>query len=137
MAENRELQEVEAAHVAKSDGSASEVETTRGERYVTPRVDIFETDNELVLVADVPGTTQDGLDLKLEDGVLEVTAHRHVDSAQPTFSEYRPASYFRAFRLSDEINSDKIAASLLDGVLTVTLPKSPRAKPRKIVVAPG
>ena len=101
---------------------------------MSPSVDIYETDNELVLVADVAGVAKDGVDLKLEGGVLEVTAHRPVGNDEPAFTEYRPASYYRAFRLSDEIDSEKIGASLQNGELTVTLPKSPKAKPRKIEV---
>jgi len=138
MVENRELQEVEATPMAKTEGGRTDVESTRGETYVTPVVDIYETDNELVLVADVPGTAKDGTDLKLEDGVLEITAHRKsVQPEEPVYSEFGPASYYRAFNLSDEIDSDRIDASLQDGVLTVTLPKSPKAKPRQIAVKAG
>jgi len=138
MVEKKELQEVKATPMAKAEGGRADVESTRGETYVTPVVDIYETDNELVLVADVPGTAQDGTDLKLEEGVLEITAHRKpAQGDEPVYSEFRPASYYRAFNLSDEINADGIDASLQDGVLTVTLPKSPKAKPRKITVKAG
>ena len=137
MSEKNELQEVETTPVEKKEGGRSDIETTRGERYVNPNVDIYETDNELVLVADVPGVAKDGVDLKLEDGVLEVTAHRLLAGEEAAYSEYRPASYYRAFRVSDEIDSEKIDASLQEGVLTVTLPKSPKAKPRKIEVKAG
>ena len=137
MAESNELQEVNATPV-KKETSRSEIESTRGETYVTPDVDIYETDNELVLVADVPGVPTDGVDLKLEDGVLEITGHRTPGSdEEPVYQEFRPASYYRAFSVSDEIESGGIGASLSDGVLTVTLPKAPKAKPRKIEVSAG
>jgi len=137
MSEKNELQEVETSPVERKDGGRMDVEKTRGETYVTPKVDIYETENELVLVADVPGVAKDGVDLKLEDNVLEVTAHRVLDDATPAYAECRPASYYRAFNVSDDIDSANINASLQDGVLTVSLPKSPRAKPRKIDVKVG
>lgn len=101
MSEKNELQEVETTPVEKKDSGRTDIEATRGERFVSPSVDIYETDNELVLVADVAGVAKDGVDLKLEDGVLEVTAHRPVGNDEPAFTEYRPASYYRAFWLSD------------------------------------
>ena len=137
MTEKNELQEVEATPVANKDAGRSDVESTRGETFVSPAVDIYETDGELVLVADVPGASKDGIDIKLEDGVLEVTAHRPVAGERPTYEEYRPASYYRAFNLSDQIDAPGIKAGLKDGVLTVTLPKTAKAKPRKIEITTG
>ena len=138
MAEITEMEEVKGTPVAETETERSEVESTRGETYVTPVVDICETDDELVLVADVPGTEQDGIDLKLENRVLEITAHRMaMPKDEPVYAEFRPASYYRAFSLSDAIESEKIDASLCDGVLTVRLPKSPKAKSRTIAVKAG
>ena len=132
----KEPQEVKATRVEET---GPEAETTRGEAFATPDVDIYETEDALVLVADVPGVAHDGVELGLEEGVLEVTAHRRSADAErePDHEEYRPTSFYRAFRLSEEIDAEKIAAALTDGVLTVTLPKSARAKPRKIAVKPG
>ena len=101
MSEKNELQEVETTPVEKKDSGRTDIEATRGERFVSPSVDIYETDNELVLVADVAGVAKDGVDLKLEGGVLEVTAHRPVGNDERGFTLYRPASYYRAFWLSD------------------------------------
>jgi len=138
MAETAEMEEVKATPLAETEMERPEVESTRGETYVTPVVDIYETDDELVLVADVPGAEQEGIDLKLENRVLEITAHRiAMPKDEPTYAEFRPASYYRAFSLSDAIESERINASLLDGVLTVRLPKSPKAKPRTIAVKAG
>jgi len=134
MAENSELQEVKATPVANKDSGRSDVERTRGESFVSPAVDIYETEGELVLLADVPGVPKDGVDIKLEDGVLEITAHRAVSDVKPVYEEYRPASFYRAFNLSDEIDAEGIKAGLVDGVLTLTLPKTPKAKPRKIEI---
>ena len=134
MPEKSELQEVKAAPVANKESGRADVESTRGETYVSPAVDIYETDGELVLVADVPGVSKDGVDIKLEDGVLEVTGHRSTSDEKPVYEEYRPASYYRAFNLSDDIDPEGIKAGLDSGVLTVTLPKTPKAKPRKIEI---
>lgn len=133
---DRKEQEVKTTALDKRDSSRTDIETTRGEIFVAPDVDIYETDDKLVLVADVPGVSKDSVELSLEDGVLEITAHRREASTkeEPIYSEFRPASYYRAFSLSDEIDADKIDANLKDGVLTVTLPKLERAKPRKIAV---
>ena len=116
-----------------------EVERTRGETFVTPMTDIYETDAGLMLVADVAGVPTGGAELNLHDGVLEITAHRSAPEAEhePAYREYEPASYYRAFNLSEEIDSEKIGAKLADGVLTVDLPKSPKAMPRRIEVKAG
>jgi len=130
-----EMQEVKAVPVAKKEAARSDIEATRGETFVSPDVDIYETDNELVLTADVPGVAQEGVELELEDGVLQITAKRASGfPSEPIYSEFRPASYYRAFSLPEEIDSSRIEAKLREGVLTVTLPKSPKAKPRKIQV---
>ena len=126
-------EEVKATRV---EDKRSDAETTRGETFVSPDVDIYETEDELVLVADVPGVTHGGVELGLEEGVLEITAHGGAPDAEgePVHEEYRPSSYYRAFKLTEVIDAEKIGAGLKDGVLTVRLPKSARAKPRKINV---
>ena len=132
----KEPQEVKATRV---EDPASGPESTRGETFKTPDVDIYETEEELVLVADVPGVAKDAVDLGLEEGVLEITAHGRAagGDGEPAHAEYRPAGFYRAFKLSEEIDAGKIAAALKDGVLTIRLPKSARAKPRKIEVKQG
>ena len=158
MAEKKQgPQEVEATPVEKRAGggavgtTTSErrgAEKTRGETFVAPEVDIYEEDDSLVLVADVPGVGAGGVEVSLEGGVLELTAHRaeeksvdekRVDEkgAEADYSEYRPVSYHRSFSLSEDIDAEKIAATIKHGVLTVILPKSARAKPRKIEVKAG
>lgn len=139
-------QEVEATPLEKRAGG--EAERTRGETFVAPDVDIYEEDDSLVLVADVPGVGADGVEVRLENGVLELTAHGGREKIveekggdekgdEPEYAEYRAVSYHRSFSLSEDIDADKIAATIRHGVLTVTLPKSARAKPRKIAVKAG
>jgi HSP20 family protein len=134
--DEKEAAEVEATRV---EDKRADVETTRGEAYVSPDVDIYETEDDLVLVADVPGVAHGGVELGLEEGVLEITAHAGAPApeGEPVHEEYRPSSFYRAFKLSEVIDAEKIEAALKDGVLTVRLPKSARAKPRKIDVKAG
>jgi HSP20 family protein len=141
MAEKRtkkeEPQVVRASPIEKRE--RADIERTRGETFCTPDVDIYETGGELVLVADVPGVAKDGVDLKVEDGILEITAHRRPLEVEKDadYCEYGLSSYYRAFSLTEEIDTERIEAALKDGVLTVTLPKSEKAKPRKIAVKAG
>lgn len=90
-----------------------------------PRVDIFETSQEFLLVADVPGVNPGDVDLRFENGELALTGIR---------SGPRPATFSRTFTVSDVVAADRIAAEVKNGVLTVRLPKTETVKPRKIAV---
>lgn len=130
----KEVQDVKTTPVEERASRAG-AEATRGEAFGTPDVDIYETEDALVIVSDVPGVPQKGVELSVEEGILEITARRGAPPAgEPEHRGFRPRSYYRAFRLSDRIDADGIEASLGDGVLTVTLPKSAAARPRKIEV---
>lgn len=109
--------------------------TTEAERF-TPAVDIYETDSELVMQADMPGVTKDNVDVKVEENVLTLTGTVATPpkDAAPLYAEYRIGDYYRAFTLSQEIDVDKISAEMTDGVLTLRLPKTDRTKSRKIEV---
>jgi len=110
---------------------------TAGPRFV-PNVDIYETETELVFVADLPGVTQPDLSVEFEQGVL--TVHGKVAGrADDAFvvREYETGDFHRAFQIDDDIDPAGIAAELAEGVLTVHLPKSRDARPRKIPVRPG
>lgn len=103
----------------------------------TPAVDIYERDDGLVLQADVPGVSADGLDVQVESNVLTISARTtQLAPAQSTLvhQEYAVGDYERSFILSGEIDRDRIVADLRDGVLTLTLPKSESVLPRKIAV---
>ena len=104
-----------------------------------PRVDVVETEHELLLFADLPGVSQDSVDIRFEKG--ELTLHARRTATMPTqgytHREIDAGDYFRAFRISDKIAADKIVADLKDGVLTLHLPKAEAAKPRKITVKGG
>lgn len=101
-----------------------------------PRVDILETDQELLLLADLAGVKSNEVDVRFENGELTIHGRRipsHPGRKRIVW-EYEPAHYHRAFRLNEDIAADKIEAELKNGVLKVKLPKAEAAKPRKIAV---
>lgn len=109
--------------------------TYNGTTY-TPRCDIFETDDELVLCADLPGVNPADADVRFENGQLEIYARCAPRQTGVNYLawEYGVGDYYRAFSIGEVINSDKIAAELKNGVLTVHLPKNEAAKPKRIAV---
>jgi len=105
--------------------------------WFSPKVDIFETEEALTVVADVPGTTAEGFEIDLRDNMLTITG-RALDVEErfrPVYTEYGVGNFMRRFRLGQQIDQAKISASYDDGVLTVLLPKSDTHVPRKIEVS--
>jgi HSP20 family molecular chaperone IbpA len=115
-------------------------EQTRPGPTFTPAVDIFETEKEITLLADMPGVQAKDLDVDLRDDVLtligDVKSPGHPDE-RVVVHEYRTGRYFRQFSLSDTIDQSKIDAELKDGVLRLVLPKAEKAVPKKITVKAG
>jgi HSP20 family protein len=112
-------------------------EVTRGVTY-TPRVDILESEEELTLFADLPDVKEGDVDIRFENG--ELTLHARRQSGKMTGAvvwENEVGDFFRAFRISEQIDASKIWAELKDGVLTLHMPKVEAAKPRKITVRGG
>jgi HSP20 family molecular chaperone IbpA len=115
----------------------SRPERTRGGVTFTPRVDIYETDKELVLVADMPGVRPENVDLRYEQGELIVYGKvepRHGGRTN-LLSEYQVGDFYRVFAIHESIDSTKITAEFKNGVLTVHLPKAEAVRPRQIKVA--
>ena len=111
-------------------------ETREHERYITPPVDIFETKDGLAVVADLPGVEQNGLDVRVTDGILTLQGRTaHLAPGTPIEREYELLHFYRQFELPEEVDAEKIAAELTHGVLTLRLPKKEKAKPRKIEVS--
>ncbi len=105
-----------------------------------PPIDIYETPDGLVLYADLPGVTADGLDLQVQDNRLTLFGRVQQKDQQPIamiHQEYHVGDFLRSFILSDEVDHDQIQAKLSNGVLRVELPRAARAKPRRIEVSPG
>jgi HSP20 family molecular chaperone IbpA len=116
---------------------AHPAEQTRPGLVFTPSVDIFETDNEIILLADMPGVVPDNLSIDLRDNTLTLEGDiSPVDAQQEelVYTEYSTGRYYRQFSLSEVIDQAQIDAQLQDGVLRLTLPKIEKATPRKITV---
>ncbi len=130
------MAEKTVAAAAPAGQPARSREATRaGDRYVAPAVDIYETAEELVLLADLPGVGKDDLEVRVEDDVLTIRATpHHVAPGEVVWREFELPNFFRQFELSEVIDQEKISADLKHGVLTLHLPKAEKARPRKIEV---
>jgi HSP20 family protein len=106
------------------------------EQYVAPNVNIFETQEGYVLQAEMPGVSKDGLEITLEGTEITITGRRNPETitGETLFRERNTADYRRTFELDPAIDTSKVSAKMEQGVLTVTLPKSEKVKPRKIAV---
>jgi HSP20 family molecular chaperone IbpA len=128
--------------MAESTGATPEIQqpsttesTRHQERYVRPPVDIYETQEGLVVLADLPGVTKEALDVRVDHNVLTIRGHaRHGVPGEAVYREYALVNFFRQFTLSEHVDQRQITAELKRGVLTVTLPKAEAAKPRQIAV---
>ena len=106
-------------------------------RVFLPTADIYETNDALNVVLEMPGVEKSSVDIRVEDGVLKVDGRldfSKYQGLQPLYTEYNVGHYSRSFRLSSKIDQSKIAAELKDGVLSLLLPKVEEAKPRTIQV---
>ena len=120
----------------KQEVSSPAEQTTPGLVF-TPAVDIFETEKEITLLADMPGVKADGLTIDLRDNILtlsgEIVPFENADE-EDILVEYETGKYYRQFTIGELINQEKIDAKLNDGVLELKLPKVEKAAPKKIVV---
>ena len=132
MADTKELKVREKQEVA------SPAEQTQEGLVFTPAVDIFETENSLTVLADMPGVATEDVVIDLREGVLTVSGNvKPFEGAdeQDVLVEFETGKYFRQFSLSEVIDQERIEANLADGVLRLVLPKAEHAMPRKIAVA--
>jgi len=116
------------------------VENTRDREVFSPRTDVFETGEAIVVVADMPGVVEDSVDITLEKNVLTIKGGVDVPEREGfklTYGEYRDGDYERSFALSEGVDRDGIEAMVKDGVLRLTLPKSKETAARKIPVKAG
>jgi HSP20 family molecular chaperone IbpA len=121
----------------KKELSGGQEKTAPG-RFFIPATDVFETEGGLTLVMEMPGVGRENLDVSLEEGVLRVEGRLNYSAyagMEPVYTEYNVGHYARAFSLSDKIDQEKIDARLEDGVLTLTLPRSPATRPRRIEIS--
>ncbi|AJF06923.1 Hsp20/alpha crystallin family protein [Geoalkalibacter subterraneus] len=105
------------------------------EHAARPAVDIFETEDNLTLVADLPGADKDQLDINLDQGILTLKAKvANPEQGHALSREFTPSHYFRQFHLPDQIAVDRVSAEFRNGVLTLVMPKTEAAKPRRIEI---
>ena len=133
MAETAKSMEVEKEEVNTPEGT----ERTRECQCFVPRADIYELDDKIIIVTDVPGATDQAVDITLDKDILTINAYVdpvELEGYTLTYAEYEVGDYQRSFRLPDQIDRDNIQANLRDGVLRLTLSKAPEAQARKIEV---
>jgi len=131
MAKSRALSVQEKKELALKE------EKTVPARYYVPNSDIYETDDALTVVMEIPGVEKKDVSVNLESDVLRVEGRidfSKYEGFEPVYSEYNVGHYARAFTLSDKIDQDGISAELEDGVLTLTLKKSKQALPKRIAI---
>ena|SRR5579862_7324471 len=127
----QELQVQKKRELEKKD------EATTPARMYLPTADIYESEDALTVILEMPGVEKDNVDVRVEDGVLSVEGRLDLSKYQglrPLYSEYNIGNYGRSFQLSNKIDQSKIGAELKDGVLSLTLPKVAQVKPRTIKV---
>jgi len=112
------------------------MEVTRAqEHHVPPPVDIYETRDGLILLADLPGVSKENLEVHVEDETLTIQAKaQHKVPGQPIYREYELSNFFRQFEVGDQIDAENIKAELKYGVLKLELPIAQSAKPKKVEV---
>ena len=131
MASGQELQVQQKRELEKKE------EGTVPARIFLPATDIYESEDALTVVLEMPGVDKENVDVRIEDGVLNVEGRLDFSKYQnlvPIYTEYNIGNYARSFRLSAKIDQNKIAAEINDGVLSLLLPKVEEAKPRTIQV---
>ncbi|PKN75307.1 MAG: heat-shock protein Hsp20 [Deltaproteobacteria bacterium HGW-Deltaproteobacteria-10] len=117
--------------------NATATERIRNVKTFVPRVDIYEAKDSLILIADMPGVDEKSVDVELEKNILTINGRVNIDETPDkslVYSEYEAGDYERTFTLSDEIDREKIHATVKNGVLRLELPKAEKIKPKKITV---
>ena len=131
------MKEKEMELKEKKELKQSTGESTRPGPVFIPAVDILENEREIVVLADMPGVDERSVDITLEKDVLTIYGKVEADTPEKHvlyFSEYGIGDYQRLFTLTDEVDRDKIQASVKNGVLKIVLPKAAAVKMRKIAV---
>jgi HSP20 family protein len=115
----------------------SKQEATIPARAFVPVTDIFETERALTVILEMPGVAKENVEMNVENDVLSIEGRidfSKYEGLQPVYTEYNIGHYARSFRIAGTIGQGKISAEINDGVMTLTLPKAEKAKPRRIKV---
>jgi HSP20 family protein len=118
-----------------ANGATSAESMYEGIAY-TPRVDIHESDDEITIFADMPGCQPSDIDVEFENGQLQIFGKcpPRQENVENLLREYGVGNYHRSFTISEAVDTDQIHANYKQGVLTLALPKSASAKPKRIAV---
>jgi HSP20 family protein len=128
----------QALEVQEKKELVSKEEKTVPARYFVPTTDIFETEDALTVVMELPGVDKEALDVNVENNVLRVEGridYSKYERMDPLYTEYNIGHFARSFTLSSKIDQQQISAQLEDGVLTLTLKKVKEAMPRRIAIS--
>lgn len=120
----------------KKELDSKKENTVPGKTYL-PDTDIFENEESLFVVMDLPGINKEAIDINLEKDELTVRAEvelSNYENFQAVYTEYNVGHFNRRFSLSNKVDQERIEARVEDGVLTLTLPKAEEAKPKKVVI---
>ena len=118
-----------------SQGSENEQETA-DDTYLTPAVDIYETERAIVILADMPGVGPENLDIDISEGILSLAGRVSAEEStgRHVLKEYSTGDYSRSFRVTNAVNWGNVTACMKDGVLKVVLPKATKAVARRIPI---
>jgi HSP20 family molecular chaperone IbpA len=128
----------QALEVQEKKELVSKEEKTVPARYFVPNTDIFETDDALVVVMEIPGVEKKDVEVSVENDTLRVEGRidfRKYEGLEPLYAEYNVGHFARAFSLSNKLDQAQISAELDNGVLTLTLKKAKEAMPRRIAIS--
>lgn len=116
---------------------SQEIERTHTNPVYVPNVDIYEKEKELVVLVDMPGFAEKDVNINFEKGVLTISGRgefKAPEGYRSIYSEYKSGDYLRSFSVPEEIDVEKIEATVKNGLVTIALPKSPKPQARKIPV---
>ena len=128
-------QELQAQHKREVE---KKQESTMPVRDFVPVTDIFETEQALTVVLEMPGVSKESVEVGVENDVITITGRINsskYEGLQPLYTEYNIGNYSRSFQISSKIEQEGIEAELKDGVMTLVLPKAEKAMPRRISVS--
>jgi len=113
-------------------------DTRSHEKYIRPAVNIIETDEGLILTADIPGGDKETLNVNVEKGILTINAPViHTMPGESAYTEFELANYYRQFSIPESLDHEKAKAEFSNGILTLRVPRAEIAKPKKIEVKIG
>jgi len=137
MAEKTQTSSTDIATTAQPERGRP-LATREEAKYISPPVDIYETEDALMVLADMPGIQKDDLDIRVEDDILTIRGNTTYEQPSNLLrGEFNLMSFYRQFRLNEEVDQSKISAEIKHGVLTIMLPKAEKAKPKQISVKVG